>query len=269
MSWYKTGTVTVTSGSTTVMGDGTAFDANARVGDAFRGRDGNWYEVTNIASATTLSIFPAYQGPTFGGAAYSLAPMQGYVRESADRLRQIVEQWGTTLAGLGPVANQSVVPVSMGGTGGATAAAGRAGLGLGTAATANVIGTVAQSAGVPTGALMESGSNANGEYFKYAGGMLVCVKRDFSFTFASPVLPGANGISDFFPFPAQFIDTPAKSMNGYITEVTGSRTGIAMVNDSPAVGYGSTTWRFHIHNSTSVSVSRALNCDFIAIGRWY
>jgi len=269
MSWYKTGTVTVTTGSTTVMGDGTAFDANARVGDAFRGRDGNWYEVTNIASANTLSIFPAYQGPTFGGAGYSLAPMQGYVRESADRLRQVVEQWGATLAGLGPVASQSVVPVGMGGTGGATAAAGRAGLGLGSAATAQVVGTVAQSAGVPTGALMESGSNANGEYFKYACGMLVCIRRNFNITLRSPVIPGAYGDSDFIPFPAQFIDTPAKSMNGYITEATGSRTGIAMINDSPAVGYGSTTWRFHFHNTTTVSVSVALACDFIAIGRWY
>jgi hypothetical protein len=41
----------------------------------------------------------------------------------------------------------------------------------------NVLGTVSQTAGVPTGALMEYGSNANGEYWKYAGGMLVCRHR--------------------------------------------------------------------------------------------
>lgn len=87
MTWYKTGTVAVTSGSNAVIGTGTAFIANARVGDAFRGPDGQWYEVTNIASNTALSIAPNYQGPTVAAGAYSLAPMQGYVKDSADALR--------------------------------------------------------------------------------------------------------------------------------------------------------------------------------------
>ncbi|WP_177330349.1 hypothetical protein [Pseudomonas sp. CCOS 191] len=45
-----------------------------------------------------LSILPAYQGPTVTAGSYGLAPMQGYVKESADRLRQLVEQYGTILA---------------------------------------------------------------------------------------------------------------------------------------------------------------------------
>ncbi|BCB62825.1 hypothetical protein HaloA020_35260 [Halomonas sp. A020] len=36
----------------------------------------------------------------------------------------------------------------------------------------NVIGTVSQSGGVPTGAIIERGSNANGEYVKFADGSL-------------------------------------------------------------------------------------------------
>lgn len=83
MTWYKTGTVTVTPGSNAVIGTGTSFIANSRVGDAFRGPDGGWYEVTNIASDTALSISPPYGDPS----AYALAPMQGYVKESADALR--------------------------------------------------------------------------------------------------------------------------------------------------------------------------------------
>ncbi|MGH2435209.1 MAG: phage tail protein, partial [Pseudomonas sp.] len=51
MPWYRTGTVAITAGQNTVTGTGTSFSANARVGDAFLGPDGNWYEVTNIASA--------------------------------------------------------------------------------------------------------------------------------------------------------------------------------------------------------------------------
>jgi len=83
MTWYKTGTVSVTQGSNAVIGMGTSFIANSRVGDAFRGPDGGWYEVTNIASNTALSISPPYGDPS----AYALAPLQGYVKDSADALR--------------------------------------------------------------------------------------------------------------------------------------------------------------------------------------
>lgn len=100
--WYSAGTVAVTANSATVTGTGTAFSANARVGDAFRGPDGRWYEITNIASATVLSIRPNYQGATASGQAYAIAPMQGYVKESADRLRQLVDQFGSQLAALQP-----------------------------------------------------------------------------------------------------------------------------------------------------------------------
>lgn len=98
MPWYRTGTVAITAGQTTVTGTGTNFPANARVGDALQGPDGRWYEVTNITSAMVLSILPAYQGATVAGGSYGLAPMQGYVKESADRLRQIVNDFGGTLA---------------------------------------------------------------------------------------------------------------------------------------------------------------------------
>jgi hypothetical protein len=87
MTWYKKGTVAVTADSNAVIGTGTSFIANSRVGDAFRGPDGEWYEVTNIASDTALSIAPNYQGATLAAGGYSLAPMQGYVKDSADALR--------------------------------------------------------------------------------------------------------------------------------------------------------------------------------------
>lgn len=90
MAWYKTGTVSVTNGATSITGAGTSFATNSRVGDGFRGPDGEWYEVTNIASETTLGIYPAYQGVTVSASAnYMIAPLQGYNKESADRLRAI------------------------------------------------------------------------------------------------------------------------------------------------------------------------------------
>lgn len=139
MPWYKSGTVSVTQNSNAVIGTGTAFIANSRVGDAFRGPDGAWYEVTNIASDTALSISPNYQGATNASGAYALAPMQGYVKDSADALRAIVNTYGAKLAALGTTGNYDILPVASGGTGGTTQAAARTGLGLGTVAVENTV----------------------------------------------------------------------------------------------------------------------------------
>ena len=117
MPWYKSGTVSVTQNSNAVLGAGTAFLSNARVGDAFRGPDGGWYEVINIASDTALAISPNYQGATNAAGVYALAPMQGYVKDSADALRSLVNQYGAKLAALGTTGNYEILPVTKGGTG--------------------------------------------------------------------------------------------------------------------------------------------------------
>ncbi|MBX6515104.1 tail fiber domain-containing protein, partial [Pseudomonas syringae pv. tomato] len=112
------------------MGSGTAFIANSRVGDGFRGPDGGWYEVTNIASDTAMSISPNYQGATNGAGGYALAPLQGYVKESADRLRALVLQYGEKLAALGTTGNYDILPVAKGGTGATDSASALTSLGM-------------------------------------------------------------------------------------------------------------------------------------------
>ena len=101
MPWYKTGTASVVQNSNAVLGVGTSFLSNGRVGDAFRGPDGGWYEITNIASDSAMSISPNYQGATNASGPYAIAPMQGYVKDSADALRSLVNQFGGVLAVLG------------------------------------------------------------------------------------------------------------------------------------------------------------------------
>ncbi|GFZ63714.1 hypothetical protein PSE10B_02360 [Pseudomonas amygdali pv. eriobotryae] len=114
MPWYKSGTVSVTQNSNAVIGTNTAFIANSRVGDGFRGPDGGWYEVTNIASNTAMSIAPNYQGTTNNAGGYALAPMQGYVKDSADALRALVNQFGSTLAVLGTSGTLAGVRAALG-----------------------------------------------------------------------------------------------------------------------------------------------------------
>lgn len=132
MPWEKTGTVSIAQHSSSVIGTGTLFIANGRVGDAFRAPDGAWYEVVNIASEGALSIAPPYQGVTVSGGDYALAPMQGYVKESADQLRTVANAVGSKFADLGTTGNYDTLPINKGGTGATTPADARVALGLAT-----------------------------------------------------------------------------------------------------------------------------------------
>ncbi len=285
MPWYKTGTVSVAQNSNAVTGSNTSFIANSRVGDAFLGPDGRWYEVTNIASDTAMAISPNYLGATTSTGTYALAPMQGYVKDSADALRALVNQLGTKLAALGTTGNYDILPVTKGGTGATTAAAalaalGAVGLGVdnnsagtffasgeppGIAAISssgkdgrtalrisnganagassvmtfirdgihaihfgldtdnklkvggfsmgavartlyhegNAVGPVSQSGGVPTGAIIERGSNASGFWTKYADGTLECWGNISGLDQTVANQPYSKGVG----FPVNFADT--------------------------------------------------------------
>lgn len=72
-------------------------------------------------------------------------------------------------------AASTLTPVANGGTGRNTTAAYLADLvTAGAYSKTSILGTVSQSAGVPTGAVIERGSNANGEYVKFADGTMIC-----------------------------------------------------------------------------------------------
>lgn len=264
MPWYRVGTVAITAGQTTVTGTGTNFPANSRVGDAFQGPDGRWYEVTNIASATVISILPAYLGATVAAGSYGLAPMQGYVKESADRLRQLVDQFGATLAGLGSVSTENVVPVSKGGTGGTTPALARAGLQLGSAAVAAIVGPVSQAAGLPTGAVMERGSNANGDYIKYADGTMVCwmsisvTDQAIESVYAGGVYQGTRT----WAFPASFSGVPVVTPGSFRW---GSAANWAALAGTPS---GSTA-TLRGFDMASRAAGTAVQISALAVGRWF
>jgi len=313
MPWYKSGTVSVTNNSNAVIGTGTAFIVNSRVGDAFRGPDGAWYEVVNIASDTSMAISPNYQGATNASGTYALAPMQGYVKDSADQLRTIVNTYGSQLAalkttgnydilpvnkggtggtdqatartglGLGAVSVENILPVAKGGTGGTDQATARTGLGLGTVAiesivpiakggtgnttgtaaklagSGGILGTVSQSAGVPTGAIFESGSNSLGTYVKFADGTLITITYN-----TGPWSVLANSLTVLGPFgnPANFVNSV------YAVSATAAPSA---TNDT----YGVVT-AYPASVSTAVFVFRngataqtLSNIKITCIGRWY
>jgi len=87
----------------------------------------------------------------------------------------------------------------------ATLAQLRAGIGLGSAAVAAIVGTVSQSGGVPTGAIVQRGSNANGEFVRLADGTQFCTVYVVQASRSIPTSPVSVGT---WSFPAAFAAVP-------------------------------------------------------------
>lgn len=260
MPWYRTGTVSVTLNSNAVVGTGTAFVANSRVGDAFLGPDGGWYEITNIASNTALSITPNYRGASNATGVYALTPVQGYTKDLADQARAMIQQWGAIAAGLGSVSTENVVPVAKGGTGGTTAALGRVGLELKSASIVDLVGIITQVGGVAGGAVFQSGSNANGDFIRFANGWQICILNTTA-TVAVTLGP-ASGLyygSASWTYPAAFSSAP-------IPICSANSGGVLTINLSPTTTLTSAAPGI---GSIASIPSRSYSLALFAVGRWY
>ena len=134
---------------------------------------------------------------------------------------------------------------------------------------ANILGTVSQSGGVPTGAIIERGSNANGEFVKYADGTMICTLSRFD--------PGAQ-IPTFrdWSYPAAFIHPPQVTATpagaGDVESRRGSKINVGVTQNS-----GSFLSR-HNENKTRIyfdprsgwnSTSGNWSSHLSATGRWF
>lgn len=93
MTWYKTGTVSVTNGSQLVVGAGTDFVTNVKPGFVFYAPDKQLYEVETVLSATQLSLASTYTGATAAGQAYAIFQTQGIIAELAARVAALVNEY--------------------------------------------------------------------------------------------------------------------------------------------------------------------------------
>ena len=145
------------------------------------------------------------------------------------------------------------VPFSPSGKTVATGSAeqGRAALELGDAALADVVGEMS------AGAIIERGSNANGEYVRFADGTQVC---------RSSVAPSVAPSGFTVTFPASFVDTDysvACTRSGH-----SGRSSMAMIGDKAANSAQLQT--MEIQGTTVLEQRYAgYRLDLIVIGRWY
>lgn len=94
MTWYSAGTVSVANNSNIVTGSGTAFVENVRAGDGivFSSSE-RLYEILNVADDNSIALVQNYMGSPLSGASYAAVPIQGYVRDLADRAAALINQY--------------------------------------------------------------------------------------------------------------------------------------------------------------------------------
>ena len=194
MSWYRTGTATVTNNSDIVNGVGTDWISAAKEGETFLAPDNLPYEIAQLVSATQLRIRPAFRGNTAVGQSYAIMPTQSYMRDLASQVSQLINNYSGVRdnAGTGKFAT---------GTAGAPSLRGLADQDTGINFAENNIlqliagGIVKASVNadgfvdgngkkyltsdiavksIATGGIMEQGRNANGDYIRLASGLLIC-----------------------------------------------------------------------------------------------
>ena len=131
----------------------------------------------------------------------------------------------------------------------------------------NILGTVSESSGVPTGAIIERGSNANGEFVKYADGTLICETGNLSPSrtgAANGTIGALSGLD--ITLPANFTGTPNASFS--MRGPTTAATTLNLYSLAYAAGRSANQVRFYYRGSDTTREPTRYP-SMIAIGRWY
>ena len=122
----------------------------------------------------------------------------------------------------------------------------------------SILGTVSQSAGVPTGAIIEAGSNGNGEYTRYADGTQICTLVSGIITVNAASGSVFQSPNTVLTYPAVFSDAPTLGTNAVAPTVVNSW--------SDAIARDSTTCTVIILAGANTATAK---CTVLAIGRWF
>lgn len=149
----------------------------------------------------------------------------------------------------------------------------------------NILGTVSQSGGVPTGAIIQRGSNVNGEFIRYVDGTQLCTRgiqfagnvKSYTWTFPAAFFVPAGSIS---PSRRQANRSISVIFSGGGLVYGDSSDGATSFTNTRIDTYRSATTQ-NADAGTSVSISwttvddstydstRFADFRITAIGRWY
>lgn len=112
----------------------------------------------------------------------------------------------------------------------------------------SVVGTVSEAGGVPTGAVIERGENANGNYTRFADGTQIC----------EALILSSDTADTTWTFPAAFSAPPS-------VNVTAHASGARSTNVSSVVAASAGFGLWSGNGATRV----VNNASLIAVGRWF
>ncbi len=129
----------------------------------------------------------------------------------------------------------------------------------------NILGTVSQSGGTPTGAVIERGSNANGDYVRFADGMQICWGTlDLGYNYGSRM-------RGTWTYPASFASVPTVPAPGMTSAYSGTPgpneigllQSIAQASDTIVDLYRSAG------GTTNFDPADTYTVRAMAVGRWF
>lgn len=203
-------------------------------------------------------------GPAWGGIGGALAN-QADLQAALDEKVDVVAGMGLSERSFTQIEKTKLADVAVGATKNATDAelrdrATHTGKQLATTI-ADILGAVSQTMGVPTGALMEAGTNANGTYWRFANGLQICTRSITTLPanvaqgpiFVSPQVAGGS-------LPMPFAATPSMVPMGATNVGLG---WVTMYTFPSTTSWGA--WAMYSGQTSSVNGTIWLT----AIGRWY
>ncbi|MBZ9984921.1 hypothetical protein LB521_27695 [Mesorhizobium sp. BR-1-1-8] len=119
----------------------------------------------------------------------------------------------------------------------------------------NILATVAQSAGVPTGGLIEAGSNSNGDYVRFADGTQICWRT---------IVTVNTTANTYFTKTELFAATFSAAPRCVISPITSNVSGVT-------AGY----WRANTVSTIAIEFVATVNAvstntfNCVAVGRWF
>ena len=125
-----------------------------------------------------------------------------------------------------------------------------------------IVGTVSQSGGVPTGAIIQRGSNANGEFVKFADGALFCRVSLYDLG------PISNSNGNLFMSDPYTWTLPTATINDeyVMTGRPGSASTLAWVVQGGAQNSTSTSFRL-VRAASDSRTDRDVH--LFMMGRWF
>lgn len=168
-------------------------------------------------------------------------------RHSRTKIAGVWQPWARVLT-----SGANGLSVALGGTGNTTGTAPKL-------AASAILGSVSTVSGVPTGAILEAGTNASGEYTKYADGRLICLARPVG---APAVVANATTLLGPYALPASFVDGNFITLGSGIPATSYDQYGFTY-------GYAASTSSVMLVYRNGTVPQQIANIKILCVGRWY